>query len=69
MPADRPPRVYFDEFDPDSLSIVIFCTGTTPPDYWAFCDFGERVNLEIVRRLAEAGIEAGAPDVDDAKLE
>ena len=60
MPADRPPRVYFHEFDPDSLKIVIFCW-YAPPDYWAFCEFSERVNLEIVRRLAEAGIELVPP--------
>ncbi len=60
MPADRPPRVYFEEFNPDSLSIVIFYW-YEPPDYWAFCDFGERINLEIVRRFAEAGIKLAPP--------
>ena len=29
------PRVYFEEFNPDSLSIVIFYW-YEPPDYWAF---------------------------------
>jgi len=60
MPADRPARVYFEEFNPDSLSIVIYYW-YEPPDYWAFCDFGERVNLEIIRRFAEAGIELAPP--------
>ncbi len=60
MPADRPPRVYFQEFNPDSLSIVVFYW-YEPADYWAFCDFGERVNLEIVRRFSEAGIELAPP--------
>jgi MscS family membrane protein len=60
MSADRPPRVYFDEFNPDSLSIVIFYW-YEPADYWAFCELAERINLEIVRRFAEAGIELVPP--------
>ena len=60
MSADRPPRVYFDEFNPDSLSIVIFYW-YEPADYWAFCELAERINLEIVRRFAESGIELVPP--------
>lgn len=60
VPADRPPRVYFDDFNPDSLSVVIFYW-YAPPDYWDFCDFSERTNLEIVRRFGEAGIELAPP--------
>jgi MscS family membrane protein len=60
MPADQPPRVYFEEFNPDSLSIVVFYW-YEPPDYWAFLDFSERINLEIVRRFTEAGIELAPP--------
>lgn len=60
MPKDRPPRVYFEEFNSDSLSIVIFYW-YEPPDYWAFCAFGERINLEIVKRFAEAGIQLAPP--------
>lgn len=60
MSAERPPRVYFEEFNPDSLSLVIFYW-YAPPDYWAFLDFSERINLEIVRRFAEIGIELAPP--------
>jgi len=60
MSADRPPRVYFDEFNPDSLSIVIFYW-YQPANYWAFCELAERVNLEIIRRFAEAGIKLVPP--------
>ncbi|MGB5702530.1 MAG: mechanosensitive ion channel family protein [Polyangiales bacterium] len=60
MSQDRPPRVYFEEFNPDSLSIVLFYW-YAPPDYWAFCALGERINLEIVRRFAEAGIKLAPP--------
>jgi MscS family membrane protein len=60
MRAEQPPRVYFQEFNPDSLSIIVFYW-YAPPDYWAFCEFGERVNLEIVRRFSEAGIGLAPP--------
>ncbi|NNK09055.1 MAG: mechanosensitive ion channel [Myxococcales bacterium] len=60
MPADNPPRVYFDELNPDSLSIRFFYW-YGPPDYWAFSEFSERVNLEIIRRFAEAGIALAPP--------
>ncbi len=60
MPAENPPRVYFDELNPDSLSIRFFFW-YGPPDYWAFSEFSERVNLEIIRRFAEAGIALAPP--------
>ena len=60
MSAADPPRVYFHEFNPDSLSIILFYW-YAPPDYWAFCEFGERINLEIVRRFADAGIALAPP--------
>jgi MscS family membrane protein len=60
MPPETPPRVYFDEFNPDSLGIRMMYW-YEPPDYWAFSDFSERVNLEIIRRFAEAGIEVALP--------
>jgi MscS family membrane protein len=60
MPADNPPRVYFQEFNPDSLSLVVYYW-YEPPDYWAFSEFSERVNLEIIRRFAEASIQLAPP--------
>jgi MscS family membrane protein len=60
MPPDKPARVYFEGFNPDSLSIVIFYW-FAPPDYWAYCDFNERVNLEILKRFADAGIALAPP--------
>ncbi len=60
MPPDQPARVYFQEFNPDSLSIVVFYW-YQPPDYWAFMGFSERINLEILRRFADAGIELAPP--------
>ena len=60
MPPDQPPRVHFEEFNPDSLSIIVFYW-YEPPDYWSFLELSERVNLEIVRRFREAGIELAPP--------
>lgn len=60
MQPENPPRVYFDEFNPDSLSIRIFYW-YEPPDYWAFCEFSERVNLEIIQRFAQADIQLAPP--------
>lgn len=60
MAQDKPPRVHFLDFNPDSLKIVIFCW-YHPADYWAFCEFSERTNLEIVRRFGEADILLAPP--------
>jgi MscS family membrane protein len=60
MPSENPPRVYFDEFNPDSLSIRFFYW-YAPPDFWAFSELSERINLEIIRRFAEAGIALAPP--------
>lgn len=60
MPPSKPARVYFEGFNPDSLSIVIFYW-FAPPDYWAYSDFNERVNLEILKRFADAGIVLAPP--------
>ena len=60
MPAENPPRVHFLEFNPDSLSIVVFYW-YGPPDYWAFAEFSERINLEIIQRFAEANIQLAPP--------
>lgn len=55
-----PPRVVFKDFGSSSLDIMVlywFCSA----DYWAFMDFNERVNLEILRRFKEEGIDFAFP--------
>jgi MscS family membrane protein len=32
-----------------------------PPDYWAYLEFTQRVNMEIMRRFEEQGIEFAFP--------
>ena len=55
-----PPRVFFNEFNPDSLNIrVIYWYA--PPDYWAFMEHAQRLNLRIMEEFEKAGIEFAFP--------
>ncbi len=57
---DYPPRVYFNEFNSDSLNIMVIYW-FTPPDYWAFCDHAQKVNLRIFEEFEKAGIDFAFP--------
>jgi MscS family membrane protein len=60
MQPRLPPRVFFDEFNPDSLNIRIFYW-YHPPRRWKSLAFDEKVNLEIMRRFTEADIRLAPP--------
>ncbi len=60
MHPDLPPRVFFNEFNDASLNILVIYW-YHPPDYWAFQQFNERVNMEILRRFNAEGIEFAFP--------
>jgi MscS family membrane protein len=60
MDPDFPPRVYFQEFADFSLNILMILW-YHPPAYWDFMEFNQRVNLEILRRFNEEGIEFAFP--------
>ena len=60
MEADFPPRVFFDEFNRDSLRIRILYW-YHPPDYWKYVAFGEKLNLRILEALNAEGIELALP--------
>jgi len=60
MAADFPPRVYFNEFNADSLNLMVIYW-YHPGDYWAYLAFSERVNLDILRRFNAEGIEFAFP--------
>ena len=60
MDPDFPPRVYFNEFNADSLNILMVYW-YFPPDYWAYLEFSQRVNMEIMLRFKEEGIEFAFP--------
>lgn len=55
-----PPRVFFDEFNADSLNIFV-SYWYHPPRRWKALQFSEQVNLEIMRRFSAAGIRFAFP--------
>jgi MscS family membrane protein len=60
MRPELPPRVFFDEFNPDSLNIMV-SYWYHPPKRWQSLAFDEKVNLEILRRFAVDGIRLACP--------
>ncbi|NOX55375.1 MAG: mechanosensitive ion channel [Planctomycetes bacterium] len=60
MDPDYPPRVYFNDFNPDSFNIRIMYW-YTPPDLWSYLEFTEKVNFEIFRAFEEQGIQFSLP--------
>jgi MscS family membrane protein len=54
------PRVYFSDFSASSLDFKCMYW-YHPPAYWDYMDFSERVNIEILQRFNEAGIEFAFP--------
>jgi len=60
MRPELPPRVYFDEFNPDSLSILVMYW-YHPPRRWKALQFDEQVNLKIAERFEEEGIQFAIP--------
>jgi len=60
MRPDFEPRVFFSDFNADSLNILVIYW-YHPPDYWAFMAFSEKVNLEIFERFNAEGIEFAFP--------
>jgi MscS family membrane protein len=60
MKPDFPPRVYFNEFNNDSLNILVLYW-YHPPDYWSFLAFSQGVNLQIMREFEKEGIQFAFP--------
>jgi MscS family membrane protein len=60
MKPDFPPRVYFNEFNSDSLNILVLYW-YHPPDYWSFLAFSQGVNLQIMREFEKEGIQFAFP--------
>ena len=55
-----PPRVYFSEFNGDALNVRVMYW-YHPADYWAYMDFSERLNLQILAALESQGIPLTQP--------
>jgi MscS family membrane protein len=60
MEPDFPPRVYFNEFNNDSLNLLVLYW-YHPPDYWSFLEFSQGVNLQIMREFEKEGIQFAFP--------
>ncbi|MHC4104886.1 MAG: mechanosensitive ion channel family protein [Planctomycetota bacterium] len=57
---ERPPRVYFSDFNDWSLNIYM-SYWVKPADYWLYHQVNERVNLELMKRFEAAKIEFAFP--------
>ena len=57
---EKPPRVYFNEFNDWSLNIYM-SYWLKPPDYWLYQQVNERVNLEIMKQFEAEKIEFAFP--------
>lgn len=60
MSPDFPPRVYFNEINPTSFNIRMIYW-YSPPNYWDFLAFSEKLNIEICRSLEAEGIQFSLP--------
>ena len=60
MDPEFPPRVFFNEFNNDSLNILVIYW-YHPPEYWDFLKFSEKVNLEILNRFNSEDIDFAFP--------
>jgi MscS family membrane protein len=61
---DRPPRVFFSEFNADSLNIAVtyfYLLNVEGRDWWTFQAHAERINQKVLRAFADAGIEFAFP--------
>ncbi|MHC4874760.1 MAG: mechanosensitive ion channel family protein [Planctomycetota bacterium] len=77
MDPEFPPRVYFNDMLADSLNILAIYW-YFPPEYWNYLDLAQRINLELMKRYEEEGIEfafptqtlylAGDPETKNANL-
>jgi len=57
---DRPPRVYFSDYNDCSLNIYM-TYWVKPPDWWLYQEVNERVNFEIQKRFESEDIEFAFP--------
>lgn len=60
MDQNFPPRVFFNDFNDCSLNIIMLYW-YHPPDYWKYLEFSEKVNMAILSRFNEDGIEFAFP--------
>ncbi len=57
---DCPPRVFFSDFNAESLNIVVYYW-FAPPEWWDYLAFNHEFNMELLSRFNEEGIEFAFP--------
>jgi MscS family membrane protein len=57
---DQPPRIYFNEFQDSALNLSV-TYWYQPDDWWAYNDFSQALNMQILKRFNAAGIEFAFP--------
>ena len=57
---DRPPRIYFSDFNAASLNIIVFYWHA-PPSWWDYMAFNHDFNMELLKRFNEEGIDFAFP--------
>ena len=57
---DYPPRVFFNDFNPDSLNLYVIYW-YAPAAYWDYMEHAERLNFRIFEEYDRAGIEFAFP--------
>ena len=57
---DWAPRVYFNEFNADSLNILVLYW-YHPPVYWEYLEHAHWINLQIIERFNAEGIDFAFP--------
>jgi MscS family membrane protein len=60
MKPELPPRVIFSDYTATALNILVIYW-FHPPDFWAFQDFNERFNLQLLERFNAEGIRFAFP--------
>lgn len=60
MDPELPPRVYFNELNADSLNIRMIYW-YHPAHYWEYMDFSQKVNMQIMQRFNDEGIDFAFP--------
>jgi MscS family membrane protein len=60
MDPEFPPRVYFNEFNQESLNILVLYWYHRD-DYWGFLEVSQKVNLQIMREFTKEGIKFAFP--------
>ncbi|VGO11656.1 Low conductance mechanosensitive channel YnaI [Pontiella desulfatans] len=60
MDAEFPPRVFFNDFNDCSLNLLVIYW-YHPPEYWDYLKHANWLNMELLKRYNEAGIEFAFP--------